>query len=171
METKDIFAKLKKRMLDGMVFHDEMVRYYSFLNLEEYQKVHELHYREESKGYRELCDYYMNHYNMLIPTEPMSRPDVIPENWYKHKRQDVDRNTKQNAVKTGIEKWVKWETETKDHYQDLYLSLIENGDAAAAKFVSRYVMDVDQELKYAQCNHLILESIGYDLTAIISKGL
>lgn len=169
METRQIFAKLKKRMLEGMVYHDEMSRYYSFLALPEYQRCHEHHYKEETEGYKDLCRYYMEHYNTFIPIEPMERREVIPESWYQYKRQDVDRGTKQTAIKTAIQSWVAWETETKEIFQDMYLSLIENGEAAAAKFVSRYVHDVDYELKDAQCKKLMLEGIGYDLTTIVSK--
>ena len=111
MEVSEIFAKLKAHILEGMVFHDEMVRYYGFLNCDKWKNEHEWHYAEETEGYRELCDYYMNHYNMLIPVEPMNRPDVIPESWYRYMRQDVDAGTKKNGIEVGIRKWVEWERE------------------------------------------------------------
>ena len=165
---EQIFAKLRARMLEGMVFHDEMCKYWSFLNLPEYAENHERHYAEESKGYRELSRYYMEHHNKFIPILPMNRPDVIPQSWYQAKRQDVDRGTKQSGIKSGIEKWVAWETETKAIYQDCYLSLIENGEPAAAEFVLKYLMDVDEELKCATEKHLTLESVGYDLGYVLS---
>ena len=102
MEVSEIFARLKAHMLEGMVFHDEMVRYYGFLNCDKWKNEHEWHYAEETEGYRQLCDYYMNHYNMLIPVEPMNRPDVIPESWYRYMRQDVDAGTKKNGMVADI---------------------------------------------------------------------
>lgn len=161
-----IFAKLRARMLEGMVFHDEMAKYWDFLNLECFRENHENHYAEESEGYRKLNRYYMEHHNKFIPIEPMNRPDVIPQSWYQAKRQDVDRGTKQSGIKSGIEKWVTWEKETKAIYQDAYLSLIEIGEPAAAEFVLNYVKDVDEELKCAMETHLTLESVGYDLTFV-----
>lgn len=166
MET--IFAKLLARMLEGMVFHDEMAKYFSFLNLKGYCKCHEYHYAEETKGYRELSRYYMGHHHKLIPVLPMARPDVIPQSWYSAKQDQVDIGTKQNGVRSGMEKWVAWERETKEIYQDAYLSLIEMGEPAAAEYVLKLVRDVDYELMCAEKKHLTLESIGFDLITIVS---
>ena len=51
MVIEEIFAKLKNHMLEGMVFHDQMSRYYDFLNLKGYKRCHEYHYFEETLGY------------------------------------------------------------------------------------------------------------------------
>ena len=169
MTVKDVFAKLKAHMLEGIVFHDEMARYYGFLNLKGYEKCHEYHYAEESKAYRDLCRYYLSRFHEFIPVEPMNRPNVIPESWYKATMKDVDKGTKQSGVKSGIEKWVEWEKKTKSLYQDMYLSLIEIGEPAAAMKVACYVKDVDMELKYAEMKHITLEGIGYDLPTVVSK--
>ena len=166
---ENIFAKLRARMLEGMVFHDEMAKYYSFLNLRGYMKCHEYHYAEETKGYRELSRYYMEHHHKLIPVLPMQRPDVIPSNWYGATQDKVDIGTKQSGIKSGIEKWVKWERDTKAIYQDAYLSLIEMGEPAAAEHVLGLIRDVDEELAHAERKHVTLESIGYDLITIVSK--
>lgn len=156
---EEIFARLKARMLEGMVFHDEMVRYYDFLNMSEYRDEHREHYDEETCNYRDLCGYYMHTCNKLLPNLPMNRPDVIPDSWYKYKRQDVDTNTKKIAIRNGVQKWVEWETETKDLYEDMCGELLNNGEIAAAHFVSRFVKDVDYELKEATDLHIRLESL------------
>lgn len=169
MVVEEIFAKLKNHMLEGMVFHDQMARYYDFLSLKGYKRCHEYHYFEETIGYRKLCRYFMNCYQMFIPFSNMDNPKVIPENWYKYTRQEVDTGTKKSAIKTGIEKWVKWETETKQLYQDMYRELISIGEIAAAEFIVCYICDVDCELKYAKRKHLDLESISYDLPIIVTE--
>lgn len=165
----EVFAKIKAHMLEGMVMHDEMARYYSFLNLKGYEKCHEYHYAEETKNYRNLCRYYMEHHNTFIPHLPMNQPDVIPEGWRNAKRKDVDKGTKQAGVKAGMSKWVEWEKKTKELFSDMYFSLVEIGEAAAAEEIARYVRDVDDELKCAESKHLTLESIGYDLSTIVSE--
>lgn len=154
MEVSEIFARLKKHILEGMVFHDEMVRYYGFLKCDDWKNEHEWHYAEETDGYRQLCDYYMTHYNAMIPVLPMERPDVIPESWYRYSRHDVDENTKKNAKEVGMNKWVAWERETKDLYQEMWKELIDIGEVAAAQFISRYIRAVDEELKNAE-NHVL----------------
>ena len=157
MDVNEVFARLKARMLGGMVFHDEMVHYYGFLNLDDWVEEHKCHYEEESEGYRELCDYYMNHYQMLIPNEPMERPDIIPESWYRYTRKDVDTATKRNAIIVGVRKWVEWEEHTKQIYEDMWKELVGIGEIAAAQFMSRYIRGVDDELKCAQKKHISLE--------------
>lgn len=169
MVVGEIFAKLKNHMLEGMVFHDQMARYYDFLNLKGYKRCHEYHYFEETVGYRKLCRYFMNHYQMFIPFSNMDNPKVIPESWYRYTRQEVDTGTKKSAIKTGIEKWVKWEKETKQLYQDMHKELMNIGEIAAAKKVGCYVCDVDYELKYAERRHIDLESINYDLPTIVMR--
>ena len=146
---EEIFAKLKAHMLEGMVFHDEMSRYYDFLSLCDYRDEHKKRYEEETKGYQRLCEYYMHHYNKLLPNLPMNRPDEIPDSWYMYKRQDVDTNTRKNAVRSGMQKWVEWESETKDLYEEMCGELLNNGEIASACFISKYITDVDHELAEA----------------------
>ncbi len=166
---ENIFARLRERLLEGMVFHDEMAKYFDFLNLRGFMKCHEYHYAEETKGYRELSRYYMGHHHKLIPVLPMQKPDVIPSNWYNATQDQVDISTRQSGIKSAFEKWVKWERETKAIYQDAYLSLIEIGEPAAAEFVLQMVRDVEEELKHAESKHITLESVGYDLISIITR--
>ena len=154
MEVSEIFARLKAHMLEGMVFHDEMARYYGFLNCGRWKSEHEWRYAEETEGYRDLCEYYMTTYNMLIPVEPMNRPDVIPDSWYRYMRQDVDANTRKNGMEIGIRKWVEWERETKNLYQEMWKQLVDIGEIAAAQFISRYIRAVDKELKNAESHAL-----------------
>lgn len=167
MVVEEIFTELKAHMLEGMVFHDQMARYYDFLNLKGYKRCHEYRYFEETLGYRRLCRYFMNHYHTFIPYAEMKDPKAIPDNWYRYTRQEVDNGTKRSAIKTGIEKWVSWEKETKHLYQEMYHELMNIGEVAAAQKIGCYVCDVDCELKHAERKHLDLEAIGYDLTTIV----
>lgn len=168
MTAEEVFARMKAHALEGMVFHDEMVRYFDFLNLCGYRDCHRHHYDAETEGYRELCGYYMNHFNKLLPPTPMERPNVIPDSWLGYTRQDVDTGTKTSAVKTAIKRWVDWERETKDLYESMYAELLNENEIAASNFVSRYVNDVDRELKEAEKTHIDLESVGYDIGFILS---
>ena len=157
MVAEEVFSRLKAHALEGMVFHDEMVRYYGFLNLDEWKYEHKHHYEDETRGYHELCDYYINHYNMLIPHTPMNRPDVIPDSWYRYARQDVDTGTRRNAIEVGARKWVEWERQTKQVYQEAWKELIDIGEVAAAHFIAKYVCAVDDELKCAKKKYMTLD--------------
>ena len=153
---EDVFARLKARMLEGMVFHDEMSRYYDFLGMSDMREKHRCHYADETEGYIKLCEYYIYHFGKLIPQTPMNRPDVIPDSWYMYSRQDVDASTRRNAMRSGAKMWVAWESETKDLYEDCCGELLNNGEIASAYWLMDYIKDVDDELAGA---HELLISV------------
>lgn len=169
MTCEEIFTKLSEHMIKGLMVHEQLANYYEFLNLPGYSRCHEYHFMKESCSYRKLCRYYIDHYNKLIPETEFDNPEVIPASWYSHERKDVDASTKKNAIKTGLEKWVEWETDTKKLYSDMYKEMIENGSVASAKFLCEYIEDVDHELKKATEYWLSKEAIGYDLAVITDE--
>ena len=169
MTCEEIFTKLSEHMIKGLMVHEHLATYYDFLGLPGYRDCHEYHFLKESCAYRKLCRYYVNHYNKLIPETRFDEPDIIPEGWYSHKRQDVDQTTKKNAVKSGLVKWVDWETQTKKLYQEMYQELLDNGSVASAEFLCEYIADVDCELQDAYMYWLSKEAMNYDMSVIIEE--
>ena len=169
MTCEEIFEKLSRHMIKGLMVHEQLANYYKFLNLSGYAYCHEYHFIEESVSYRKLCRYYISHYDKLIPESEFDNPEIIPESWYQHKRQDVDINTKRNAVKQGLSKWVDWEMKTKKLYSDMYKEVMENGNVDAACFIKELVKDVSKELKRASSYLLDKEAIDYDMSVIIQE--
>ena len=168
MTTEDIFARLKAHMLEGVVFHDEMMRYCRFLGLDGYANYHKRQYHDETEGYHALCRYYLDHYNAMIPYTDMNRPSVIPESWYRYNKKEVDVSTKRTGVKEGIRKWVEWEEETKALYEEMYKELVFMEEIASADLVMHFIRDVDDELSNADKKHIQLETVGYDINFIIA---
>ena len=167
MEVKDIFSELSAHMIKGLMIHTQLSDYYDFLNLHGYKRCHEYHAILEMKDYECLKRYYIEHYNKLVEEKPIENPDVIPTGWYPYSRQEVDVATKRSAVKSGIERWVTWEKETKDLYQRMYRELMSIGEVAAAKMLSKFIKNVDNELKWAQRKHIELVDADYDMSFII----
>jgi len=149
--------------------HEELANYYDFLGLKGYKRCHEYHFIQETMNYRSLNRYFINHHNMLIPNVRVDDPEIIPESWYAHKREDVDITTEKNAVKTGLTKWVEWERETKKLYEQMYQELMNMGEVASAQKILCFVKDVDCELKKAERYWLNKEATGYDMTEIIAE--
>lgn len=168
MTVDEIFASLSAHAIEGLMFHDQMARYYDFLGLRGYKRCHEYHYAEESVGYRKLNRYFTNHYGRLIPKQRSEDPNKIPENWYRFKREDVDPNTKRNAVQSGIESWVTWERDTKTLYEKACKDLFDMGEVAASKKVGKMVKAVDKELKCAERKWIALVSVGYDMISVMA---
>ena len=167
MTVEEIFSKVSAHMVKGVMFHEQMSDYYDFLNLHGYKRGHEYHAKCEMRAMRKLHRYYINHFNKLIVEERVEDPKAIPDGWYKYTRQEVDANTKRNAVKDGIEKWVAWEKDTKDFYESMYIELLDLGEVAACKKMACLVKAVDKELKWAQRHHINLVTADYSISYIM----
>ena len=169
MTVEEIFSKLANHMIKGMMFHEQMANYYHFLGLKGYKRCHEYHFYSETCGFKHLECYYLDHFNKLIKTDIIEDPHIIPDSWYKYNREEVDTNTKRNGVKEMVKKWVDWEKETKQLYQNSYKELYDLGEIAAAMKISCYIKDVDEELKSAIKKFINLQTINYDINMIIEE--
>ena len=169
MTVDEIFAELSAQEIKGLMIHDQMADYYDFLSLRGYKRAHEYHYKKEMCNYRRLHRYFINHFGKLIEERRIDNPETIPASWYRYTRKEVDANTKRGAVRTGIEKWIAWEKETKALYQTAYKELMDNKEEAAAIFMQDYIRDVDCELKWAERKALELEAVDYSLAFIIGE--
>ena len=169
MTIEEIFSELSSHFVKGLMLHDQMANYFDFLQLQGYKRCHEYHFKAESDNYRKLNRYYLNHYNKLILEQRVDDPKVIPDSWYKYSRSDVDIATKKNAVNSAINKWVSWETETKELLERMYCELLDLNEISTAIFLQDFIKDVDCELEYAERKHLDLMSVDYDMTYILEE--
>ena len=167
MTVDEIFNKLASHMVEGIMFHDEMASAYEYLSLFGLSKCHTSHSIEEKKGFKYLSYYYSTHYFKLLKPEEITGPKLIPDSWYKYTTQVVDAGTKRNAIKEFMEKWIKWEQDTKKLYQEMRQELYNIGEVAAASFIDAYIEDVTKELCHAQKKLVRFETIGYDIIKII----
>jgi len=86
-------------------------------------------------NYQDFVIYFTEHYNKLIPKfgiESFSSISIVPNNWYEYKREDVDINTRRSAVKTGLERYVYWERDTKKFFEDMYMQATGIGEVGLA---------------------------------------
>jgi len=167
MTIDEIFSILNEHMIEGLMTHSQLSDYFGFLGLDGYQMCHKYHYFEENCNYKKLGDYYLHHYNKIIIEKPFKNPSVIPENWYQYSRQDVNPNTRKNAIQVGMDKWVKWEQDTKKLYEALYQEAMKINEVSAAQEIKKYVIDVDEELAYACQRNLELNAMEYSVVDII----
>ena len=169
MTTAEIFSDLAAHMIKGLMTHSQLADYYRFLGLPSYADCHEEHYKKESRNWRKLAKYYIEHYNRLVPEKAVDDPKIIPDGWFNATRQEVDTNTIRKSVQKGLETWVTWEKDTKKLYETHYMNLIDNGDVAAAMFLKKYICDVDDELAEAEEWHLYKKATDYDIGHLIGE--
>lgn len=168
MTVEDIFAKVIHHQLEGVMFHDDMSKYYRFLGLCGYAEDHKNRFIEESHCYTKMCEFYMENYGKIPKELPVEKTNYIPSSWYAHTRMDVDTSTKRSAVKSGLEKWVEWETKTKDIYQKMIKELADIGEVRAAIFLGDILLDVCEELSDAQRYLRIKMDLDFAIEDIIS---
>lgn len=172
MTIEEISRLIAQRLLQGCMNHEQFANYYSFLGLEGYKLFHEFHFAEQMHGYRKFISYYIDHYNKLVPqysSESLTSFSIIPDNWHEHNRDEMDINTRRNAVKSGLEKYVHWEKETKKFLEDMYFQAVQQQEIGIAIKIEQYICSVDQEIKMALKQYLEIKSTDYDLPIIISK--
>ena len=171
MTIEQIGSLVAQRLLQGTMNHQQFSNY-NFLGLEGYKLFHEYHFFEQTSGYTEFINYFMEHFNRFVPkftTDSLTIGSIIPDNWYDYSRGDVDLNTKRNAIKNGLERYVRWERQTQKFLEDIYTEAINIHEIALAKKIKEHILAVDKEIKKAEQMWLEIKSTDYDLPTIVSK--
>ena len=172
MPFEEICKLVAQRLLQGCMNHQQFANYYSFLGLKGYKSFHEYHFFEEMHGYREFMSYYIEHYDKLITdyvSQSLTAFSIIPNNWYDYSREDMDLNTRRNAVKNGIEKYLHWQKETKKFLEEICSQTIQQGYIGISIQIKKYICSVEEQIQKANKTYLELKATDYDLPTIVSK--
>ena len=167
MTIEEIFSKLISHTVEGLMTHAQLSDYYGFLGLKGYQACHKYHYFLENKTYREIAEYSIKHYNRIPEEMPVDNPNIIPENWYKYTRQDVNASARLNGIQIGMDKWIEWEKKTKLLYQQLYLEAVNLNEVPMAIKLKDLIKDVDKELANACQKKLEMKAIDYNISDLL----
>lgn len=169
MTVEEIFNVTTNHMLEGLMFHEQFMTYYDFLDLQGYRKCHKKHFEEETKNYFNLYHYYMKTYNMLLPNSKFNQPEVVPASWHQYTRHDVDMKTKQSAIKQGLAVWLKWETESLEMYENMYSELLSLNKIADAKEIEKIICDVHSEIQDIEHYQICNAATNYDMVRIMEE--
>lgn len=172
MPIEEICKLIAQKLLQGCMNHEQFINYYDFLGLEGYKLFHEYHFFEQMTGYRDFIAYYIQHQNKLIPhysTDSLTSFTIVPDNWYNYTRTDTDINTKRNAVKSGLEKYVRWERDVKVFLEDMYSQCIQQGFILLSYEIKKYLCSVEKEIKIAEQEYLEIKSTEYDMPTIVTR--
>lgn len=166
MKPCEIMSRISTHQIEGMMLHDQMADAFAFLALPGFEHLHTKQFEDESREMRAFHNYYITRMGMLMSEGRPEDPHVLPRSWVGYTRQQVTTDSKRKGVREMMERWVRWETETRQLYQESVAQLTECGEIAAACEVKRLLMEVDEELCRAQEMHLRLESVMYDMPTI-----
>lgn len=174
MPIEEICKLIAQKLLQGCMNHQEFANYYQFLGLQGYKLKHEYHFFEQMYHYRKFIQYYLQTENKIIPqfssqSLTSSSFSIIPSNWYGYIRQDVDLNTRRNAVKSGLEKYIHWEDQVKSFLEEMYIECINQRYVSLSLEIQKYLCYVEQQIKEAERKHLEIKASDYDLPTIVSE--
>ena len=172
MPLEDICKMVAQRLLEGAMKHEQFANYYNFLGLKGYKCFHEYHFFEQILSYRKFITYYIDHEDKIFSNfsfNSLNSFSIVPENWSNYLREDVDINTRRSAIKTGLEKYVHWEIDTKKFLEDLCSQSIQQGLIAISLEIKKYICSVDKEIKHAKEELLEAQAVDYDLPTLVSK--
>lgn len=161
MAVKEIFTKISDLYVNGIIFHSDMSKYFDFLNLHGFKRLHQYRYFCESKENCELQGYYINRFQELLPETESYSESPIPQSWHKYKRSDVSASDKANGVKAGFEKWLNWEKSVRTTLQMSAKELRNLGECEAACEVECMLCDNEEEIKRAERMFLMLKSVDF----------
>lgn len=159
---ESVFKEIDGRQITALMFHDQMADFFDFLGLMGFKRMHEYQYFAESAEHRATKRYFLNHHNKLLMSGSISDPKAVPDTWYKYTRFDVNPQIRKQAVQDALDSYQRWETETKEFYENCAKTLIDNGYIADAQRVMQLIEDVDMELKCLDRLIITLKSVSYN---------
>ncbi len=169
MTIEEIFTELVSHMKKGLSLHDELTHLYGFLNLKGYQKQQEYQYLSQSKSYIQLKQFYLNYYRKMIIEKEIQLYNLIPQNWYKYKKENVDISTKRTAIRDLFNKWLQWEENTQLLLNNCYKQLYDLKQFTSCDKILSLLNDVNEELTESRNQYINLESSGYDIVFILES--
>ena len=161
-DVHDIFSIVVERMTGALEFHDGMANLYGFLCLDGYRKHHEKQFCEEGETRRDFINFVCSCFN-IIPKEKYHESfSIIPDDWFKYKRQDVTPQIRKQAIEKSFQQYVEWESESKEIYEHCSKRLFELGCMNGFNEVLKISSCVCEELRNVEKMHLALKSVSFD---------
>lgn len=169
MTLKEIYTALANRMVGAIMIHSQLVQIFAFVDLLPDMRKQESQLQEETHGYSELNKYYIQHHHNILTADNPPQIDILNLGLLKKSSEELTPEDKTYLIKYGMKEWIEWERKSKVIYEDSYRELLDISEVASADFVSRFVRDVDLELKEAEKIFRVREGIDWDLSAIYDK--
>lgn len=136
--------RIGERLLAGVMFHTEMADLFHFLGLKGFYKWQKYQMCEELEHLQNFKCYILKYHHMLIDLQNAEQPEkLIPNEWYSRSALEVSQTDITNNLKSALDKYVKWEEETKKVLYDEIANLESVSDKDQ---VEELIEDVECEL-------------------------
>lgn len=166
MREVDVFKDVIRNVIEGTMFHSQMIQYFDYLGLDGFAKLHKIRFERENAELVELFKYVVEVYGVAIgDVKPDSR-NFIPEEWYEGLRESVRDEDRVNYIRFGVESWKDWESKSKSLYGQRYFELNDLRDAGGSEKIMDIVRGTEMELRFAYNLMCKLRNSGYDVGTI-----
>lgn len=162
---KEVIQKIIAHQAEGVVFHDMMIDYFDFLGLDGFMKLHEHQAVEEACEYREMKEFFIDHFQTMYAPIEMKAPSVIPNDWQKHKTTEINAASVRTLTKNAFDLYLKWEKETRELYKECAKALKDECIECYYK-VLELLDDVEKEIRNLDDMMVDLQVSDYDAKSI-----
>lgn len=169
MTLHEIYTALGDRMVGAMMIHSQLIQIFAFVDLLPDMRKQENQLQEETHGYSELCKYYIQHHHDILVANNPPQIDILDMPLLDKSTDDLTSEDKMRLIQYGMNEWIKWEKQSKILYEDSYRNLVDISEVASAEFITRFVRDVDLELKEAERIYRVRKGINWNLDTIYDK--
>lgn len=169
MTLHEIYTALGNRMVGAMMIHSQLIQIFAFVDLLPDMRKQENQLQEETHGYSELCKYYIQHHHDILVANNPPQIDILDMPLLDKSTDDLTPEDKMRLIQYGMNEWIKWEKQSKILYEDSYRNLVDISEVASAEFITRFVRDVDLELKEAERIYRVRKGINWNLDTIYDK--
>lgn len=167
MSEKDIFADVLRNILEGLMFHNQMIMYFDYMGLTGLADLQRCRFRDENKEMMHLQRYFVECYGTVPNEANVEARNYIPMEWQSDDRALLRAEQKRDFVKFGIETWKDWEDKSKARYSKAYFDLSDVQDAGGTERLGLLVQSVEQELRYVSGLMDRLRGCDYDMIAVV----
>ncbi len=163
----DALSLVCARSWAGIGMHADMRDVFYFMGLDGYGELQRYRFIDESLGNDVLRRYVVQKLGRMPDWEPWPRIEVVPAGWGASFSADHGEDERRSTVRRLFDRWVSWESETKDALSKRASELREFGDGASALFVERVCESTASELAVALSMRGSLEACGYDMPTAV----
>ena len=159
MDCKEAMLSVIRRQVEGVMYHNEMVDYYTFLNLNVLKTVHKKQTKEELSNLQKTKSNFIKIFGIL-PVYTATDPKVIPTDWEMKTTKDIDELSLRLLIESSLNDYLDWEEQTCEVYKNAACILKDNLHFLLYRKVCSLVEEVENEKQ--EVKNLIAEATTYD---------
>lgn len=164
MREVDCFRVAVNNMIEGTMFHNQMIQYFEYLGLSGFSKLQCIRFRDENSEMVCLQRYVIRTYGVVVGESNPDSRSYIPQEWGEKLRETIVDGSE--YVKFGVETWKDWEERSKKKYNSVYFDLCDLRDAGGSERILKVVKETEKELHFVYDIMCKLRNCNYDSVSV-----